>query len=153
MIDLMAAGVAHQVGACSAQGRPSICRALAAEVEEDGRLVVIISGESAYEVLDAIRETGRVNVNLTLPSTYRSFNLAGHDATVSLGGARYRALVEARHQAFRLQLQPLGFLPEYTTVIYSVPDSDLMAIRFTPVNARNQTPGPGAGNPIGLESR
>ena len=71
---------------------------------------------------------------------------------MSLGGARYRALVDTRHDAFREQLSRFGFLPEYTTAVYNASDEDLMAIRFTPVGARNQTPGPGAGNPLELKS-
>lgn len=152
MIDLLAAGVAHQIGACAADGRPVLCRGLAAQVEGDGRMVVIVSGESAFEVLDAIRETGRVSLNLTLPEDYRSVNLTGRDATVSPGGARYRELVDARHCAFRKQLHIFGFQPEYTSTWYNAPDDDLVAICFTPLGARNQTPGPGAGNAMELKS-
>lgn len=151
MIELLAVGVAHQVGACSADGRPVLCRALAAQLEADGRVAVIISGVSAFEVLDAIRRTRRVSVNFTVPTTYRSLNLAGNDAEVDLGGTAYRALVDARHRAFRDQLATLGFTPDYTAAVYSAPDDDLMAIRFTPIVARNQTPGPGAGESIALK--
>jgi len=152
IIELLAAGVAHQVGACTAGGRPVLCRGLAAQVEEDGRLAVILSGESGFEVLAAIRETGRVSVNFTLPSTYRSLNLVGLDAIVTPGGARYRALVDLRYQAFREQIKPYGLPLEYSAAIYGVPDEDLMAILFTPAGARNQTPGPGAGNSLPLKS-
>jgi hypothetical protein len=148
---LLAAGVAHQVGACTAGGRPVICRGLAADVERDDRVVVILSGISGYEVLDAIRETRRISLNVTLPENYRSLNLKGRDAVVSLGGARYRALVDARHRAFRDQLAPYGFPPDYTTAWYNSPDDDLMAVHFTPLGAWNQTPGPGAGNAVDLK--
>ncbi len=151
MIELLAAGVAHQIGACTAGGRPVICRGLAAQQEPDGRIVVIVSGESGYEVLAAIRETRRVSVNFTLPANYRSLNLTGLDASVSPAGSRYRPLVDARHRAFRDQLQPYGFPSEYTSAWYTASDHDLMAIHFTPVNARNQTPGPGAGNTLELQ--
>ncbi len=151
MIELLAAGVAHQIGACSRDGRPVACRGLAAALEPDGRVVVIVSGESGFEVLAAIRETARVSVNLTLPSNFRSLNLTGLDAMVSLAGARYRALVDARHHTFREQLRPYGFSPEFTSAWYNAVDQDLMAIHFTPISARNQTPGPGAGNTLELQ--
>ena len=54
MIQLLSAGVAHQVGGCTNAGRPVVCRGLAAQ-HEAGRLLVIISAESGFEVLDAIR--------------------------------------------------------------------------------------------------
>jgi hypothetical protein len=152
MIDMLAAGVAHQVGGCTGGGRPVVCRGLAAQMEEDGRLAVILSGESGFEVLAAIRETGRVSVNFTHPGTFQSLNLTGRDAVVVHGGTKYRALVDARHRAFRDQIAPYGFPAAYSTAWYNPPDEDLMAILFTPIIARNQTPGPGAGNALELRS-
>jgi protein-L-isoaspartate O-methyltransferase len=67
MVQLLDAGVAHQVAGCTNAGRPVVCRGLAAQLEADGRLVVIISSLSGFEVLDAVRETGRVAINVTLP--------------------------------------------------------------------------------------
>ena len=93
-----------------------------------------------------------ISVNFTVPETYRSLNVVGRDAVVSHGGSRYRALVDERHCKFRDQLAPYGFSPEYTTAWYSAPDEDLVAIHFTPLSARNQTPGPGAGNAVELKS-
>ena len=51
MIDLLGAGVGHQVGGCTNAGRPSVCRGLAAQLEPDGRLVVMLSAQSGFEVL------------------------------------------------------------------------------------------------------
>jgi hypothetical protein len=152
MVQLLAAGVAHQVGGCTSAGRPVVCRGMAAELEPDGRLVVIISSESGFEVLDAVGETGRVALNVTLPENFRSMSLLGSDAVVGVGGAAFRALVDMRHAAFQAQLTRYGFPPEYTSAWYAATDHQLVAIRFTPTSARNQTPGPGAGNPLELKS-
>lgn len=150
MLELLELGVSHQIGACTRDGRPVLCRGLAAQLESDGKLVVIVSGESGDDVLAAIRETGRVSVNFTLPENYRSLNLIGRDAVVSFGGGCFRNLVDMRHRTFREQLARLGFRPEYTSAWHSPPDDDLMAIRFTPLSVRNQTPGPGAGHAVEL---
>ncbi len=150
MAEWITQGVAHQVGACTPHGRPCIGRGLAARCEDDGRLLVLVSGESAFEVLDAIRATARVAVNFTLPADFSSIHVKGVDAVVEPAGAPYRALLEARHAALHAQLAPLGFRIEYTNAWYSVPDEDLMAIRFTPIGAWNQTPGPGAGSALDL---
>ena len=80
-------------------------------------------------------------------------SLLGSDAIVRAGGAAFRALVNERHEAFRAQLERFGIPPEYTDAWYSAPDEHLMAIRFTPTSARNQTPGPGAGSALELEVR
>lgn len=151
MIDFLALGVSHQVGACSHDGTPTLCRGLAAQLEADGRLVVILSAESGFEVLAAVRETRRVAVNFTLPETYKSMSLLGRDAEVSPGGGAFRDLVRDRHVKFRRQLEGHGIPPSYTESWYVRPDDDLMAIRFTPFSARNQTPGPDAGAALALK--
>jgi hypothetical protein len=151
MVDLLTAGVGHQVGACTNAGRPSLCRGLAAAVEPDGRMLVIVSAEPGREVLDAVRENGRIALNMTLPENYKSMSLLGRDAEVRLGGGQYRALVETRMAAFTAQLLRHGIPPEYTRAWYMVDDDNLMAIRFTPFSARNQTPGPGAGSALELK--
>jgi hypothetical protein len=152
MIDLLGAGVGHQVGACSRDGRPSLCRGLAAQPEADGRLVVILSGESGFEVIAAVRDTGRVAVNFTLPSTYQSMSLLGRDAVVSPAGGAFHDLVMDRYAKFKAQLQAHGTPASYTDSWYLRPDEDLVAIRFTPFSARNQTPGPDAGSALALPS-
>ena len=150
MIDFLAAGVSHQVGGCSHAGRPTLCRGLAAQVEPDGRLLVILSAESGFEVLDAVRETGRVAVNFTLPETYKSISLLGRDAEVSPAGSGFGALIRDRYEKFTAQLAGHGIPPSYTEAWYLRPDDDLVAIRFTPYSARNQTPGPEAGAALAL---
>jgi|SRR5882672_7982280 len=153
IIEMLAAGVAHQVGGCTRDGRPSLCRGLAAQLEPDGRLVVILSDESGFEVIAAVRETGRIALNLTLPENYKSISLLGRDAVVGHGGAAFRELVHDRYLKFRAQLDVHGIPPAYTDAWYVRPDDDLVAIRFTPFSARNQTPGPDAGSALALASR
>jgi hypothetical protein len=152
IIDLLGAGVSHQVGGCTKDGRPSICRGLAAQLEPDGRLVVILSAESGFEVIGAVRDTGRIALNLTLPENYKSISLLGRDAVVSHGGAAYRELVLDRYRKFQAQLDVHGIPPAYTEAWYVRPDDDLIAIRFTPFSARNQTPGPDAGSALALKT-
>jgi len=150
IIDLLGAGVAHQVGGCTKEGRPSVCRGLAAQLEPDGRLVVILSAESGFEVIAAVRDTGRIALNVTLPENYKSISLLGRDAIVSHGGGAFRELVHDRYLKFRAQLDVHGISPAYTEAWHVRPDEDLMAIRFTPFSARNQTPGPDAGSALAL---
>ncbi len=152
MIALFGKGVAHQVGACTSAGRPVLCRGLAVTVEESGKVVLILSAQSGFEVLDAIRDTAWVAVNVTVPSTYQSLHLKGRDAVSSGASPVHRPLLEASHRAYRDQLVPYGFPPEYTNAWYDVPDDDLTVVRFTPLGAWNQTPGPGAGNRIDLST-
>ena len=150
MLEFIASGVAHQVGARTADGMPCLCRALAAQQEDDGRLVVLISSESGYEVLDGIRANGLVSLVLVAPTSFRALHLKGRDAVVESGDPQYRPLVEERRQSFQRQLDFYGFPPDFTRAWYSIDDVEVMAIRFTPTSAWNQTPGPGAGAAVEL---
>lgn len=152
MIALFGMGVAHQVGACTSAGRPVLCRGLAITAEESGKVAVILSARSGFEVLDAIRENPWIAVNVTVPSTYQSLHLKGSDAKVSAASPIHRPLIDASRRAYRDELLPYGFPPEYTCSWYDVPDDDLRVIRFTPIGAWNQTPGPGAGNRLDLSA-
>jgi hypothetical protein len=152
MLDFLASGVAHQVGGCTADGRPLICRALAAEALTDGRLRVLISGVQGFELLEAIRINGRVALCLVAPGDYRAMHLKGRDAQVSAAdGPRERALVAERLRRFAAQLAPFGFPPGYAQALYTVPEGALAAITFTPEGAWSQTPGPGAGHALALK--
>jgi hypothetical protein len=72
---------------------------------------------------------------------------------VSHGGPAFRELVQDRYRKFRAQLDVHGIPPAYTEAWYLRPDEDLVAIRFTPFSARNQTPGPDAGSALALTPR
>jgi hypothetical protein len=153
MLDLLASGVAHQVGGCTTEGRPLICRALAAEALDDGKLRVLISGVQGFELLDAIRSNGRIALCLVAPGDYRAVHLKGRDAQLSAAdGPRERALVAERLRGFAAQLAPFGFPPGYAEALYAVPEGALVAITFTPEGAWSQTPGPGAGHALALKS-
>lgn len=153
MLDFLASGVAHQVGACAVDGSPLICRALAAEALADGRLRVLMSAVQGFELLDAVRTNGRVALCVVAPCDYRAVHLKGRDGQVSTAdGPRERALVAERLHRFAAQLAPFGFPPGYAQALYAVPEGALAAITFTPEGAWSQTPGPGAGRAMPLQS-
>ncbi len=149
MIAFMATGIAFQIGCCTPEGRPVLCRGLAGDVLADGRLRVLLSARSGFEVLDAIRATGRVAVNMTSPATYRSLQFKGNDVELcSASGTR--ALLERCHEGFRANLQLIGYPFAFTDCWYKLAEHELAALCFTPTEAFDQTPGPGAGNPLPL---
>lgn len=150
MRHFIASGVAHQVGVCRRDGLPAICRALAAQEEADGRLAVVISAESGYEVLDAIGANGLISLVLVAPQSYRALHLKGRDAVVASGEPDYRPLTERRRVAFQAQLDGYGFPSGYTRAWYNIDETELKVIRFTPFGAWTQTPGPGAGSSVEL---
>jgi hypothetical protein len=150
-IDHIAAGVSHRLGSCSRDGRPGICRALAADLLPDGRLLILVAGDAGREVLQSIRDTRQVAAVLALPTTHRTLHVKGHDARVVPATPEHQALLVTRREAFLAQLEPFGFSRDALMINwYTVHDGELMAVSFTISGAWNQSPGPGAGQPVEL---
>ncbi|MFZ5549660.1 MAG: hypothetical protein ACOZJX_13265 [Pseudomonadota bacterium] len=143
-------GVSHRIGSCTAAGEPCLCAALAADLLDDGRVLVLLGAHAGRDVLAAIRETGQVAVVLGQPLSHRTLHLKGSDAEVLPAEPAHAALVEARRAAFSQALVPFGFCHEQVATWYAVRETGLMTVRFTPIGAWNQTPGPGAGQAVEL---
>ena len=147
----IASGVSHRLGSCSRNGRPGICRALAADVLPDGRMLVLTAGTLAAEVLESIRETAHVAAVFGRPMTHRTLHVKGRDACVA-AAPQHEALLVARREAFLVQVAPFGFTRESMMGSwYGVPADELMSVTFTISGAWNQSPGPGAGQAIELQ--
>ena len=149
--DHIAAGVSQRLGSCSRDGRPGICRALGSDLLPDGRMLVLVASEAAADVLQSIRDTGQVATVLGLPMTHRTLHVKGRDACVAPAEPEHQALLVARREAFMQQIAPFGFSRETLLANwYTVGDGELMTVTFTISDAWNQSPGPGAGQPVVL---
>lgn len=150
--DHLSAGVSLRLGSCNRQGEPAIGRGLAAELLADGRVRALMEGQACAEVLQGVRETGRISVVMALPSTLRTLHLKGRDGAVSSAEAPAdHELLQLRLNAFAKQVAPFGFAREDLLANwYDVRKGDLWAISFSIAGAWNQTPGPGAGQPLEL---
>ncbi len=147
----LCAGQAHQVGACAPDGTPHVVRALALVEEADGRLSVLLSALANPELLQAVRDTGRVAVVLSRPTTLQTVQYKGADAAVHAAETpEYRRLLQQRGDAFYGDIEQLGFDRHKLAAWYEVPDGALVRICFTPHGAWNGTPGPGSGMPVEL---
>jgi hypothetical protein len=147
----LSAGSSVRLGSCRSDGRPAICRALGADLLPDGRMLILAAAGPAADVLEGIRETSQVAAVLGLPMTHRTLHVKGRDACVGLAEPEHQELLVARREAFFKQVEPFGF--DRDTLLdnwYTVDDGELMTVTFTLSGAWNQTPGPGAGQPVEL---
>lgn len=142
----------YRMGGCDRSGRPSVCRALAASLLPDGKVLVLVSSDAGPGVIDAIRDTGHVAALMVCPESNRTLHLKGRDAQVRQAGPGHEALLAERRAALTRSLRADGFVPESPVIAnwYTVSEADLVSVVFTPYGAWNQTPGPGAGAPIEL---
>ena len=145
------AGPSLRLGSCSASGRPGITKALAADVLPDGRVMVLASRRVGADVLEAIAETGQVALALGLPTNYVTLHVKGRDAQVLPSEPGDEQLLRAHLEAFVKQLAPFGFRREPIEAnLARMSEHGVARVCFSVYGAWNQTPGPGAGQPVEL---
>ena len=154
LLDLKAAefvqgGVSINVAARTADLTPVVARALGCRVATDRRQVrVFLSRSIAAAVLSCLEANGAIAVVFTLPSTHQTLKLKGTDAQLSeLDQADLRLVADYR-TSFAMDLATIGYAAEFATALIPLM-SDLVAVRFTPSAAFDQTPGPSAGKALG----
>lgn len=150
----MEGGVSINAGSCGAEGLPSQCRAFGCRVDvADGRLTVFLSRLPAADLLRDVQRSGAIAVVFSDPPTHHTMQLKGRDAREVPLEPGDAAMVEAYRTAFVRCLRPLGFQEPLVRALLDCPDSELVAVAFTPGTAFNQTPGAQAGAPLQARSR
>lgn len=127
---------------------PDVVRGCGCRVSRDRRQVtVLIEPARASSLLDDVAANGLVAVVFSQPSTHRTIQLKGEDARVVPVTAADRAAVRRHQQLWCADLVSIDYAPGFATALHSG-GGPLAAIRFTPTAAFQQTPGPGAGQPL-----
>jgi hypothetical protein len=132
-----------------ARNVPSLARALGCRVSPDGqRVTIFLQASHCATMLADFRDNGAIALVASLPTTHRTVQVKGHDATLeplqdddAVRIARYR-------EGFVEQLSALGYPPELPRTLLAGPRSDFVAVTFTPSAAFLQTPGPNAGTAL-----
>lgn len=143
-------GVSILVAGRDPANLPRLARAFGCRVSEDRRTAaVLLARYQSAGLLAAIRANRAIAVVYTLPSTHRSLQLKGDDATIGpiVAGDVDRA--RACADAFVADIVPLGYDEALCRALLWLDPSELVAVSFTPSVAFDQTPGPRAGERIG----
>lgn len=142
--------VGISAAACGSDRMPALVRALGCRVSADRRCVaVFVSATQAAQLLKCIRDNGAVAVVFSEPSTHRTVQLKGADATVGELQEGDLQRLQAYRDAFAQEVAPHGFNRHMIQTLLSHPPADIVALAFTPTAAFSQTPGPKAGAPLG----
>lgn len=142
-------GVSISVGSANAGLLPSLTRGIGCRLAPDrSRISVFVVAEQSRGLLDDVRESGRIAVVFSQPSSHRTLQLKGRDARVEALVAGDRALIARYGQAFTAELGAIGFGPLFTHALIDSGGGEVVAIGFTPCAAFDQTPGPRAGEPL-----
>jgi putative methionine-R-sulfoxide reductase with GAF domain len=143
-------GLSLHAGACDPDGTPQLARALACRVEADGRIALLVPAVPGAGFLQAVARSGSVAVVCCQPTTHRTIQLKGRGADVASADLADWPQRERNRSAFADEILPFGFDATFSNAWFDVPANTLMAVRFVPTGAWNQTPGPGAGGPMEL---
>jgi hypothetical protein len=145
--------VSLNVGACGADGQPSLARAVGCTISpERGAVRLLLSRTQAALLLAHLRERGAVAAVFSDPLTHRTIQLKGQDAAAAPATPDDLEVARSYRAGFASVLGPLGHPPELIHALLDYPDHDVVALSFTPSAAFNQTPGPGAGAPLGAQA-
>jgi hypothetical protein len=127
---------------------PDVVRGCGCRVSRDRRQVtVLVEPGRASTLLDDIATNGMIAVVFSQPSTHRTIQLKGSDARMVRVTTADRLLASRHLREWSEDLERIGFAVPFAAVLHGG-DGELAAIRFTPTTAFQQTPGPGAGQPL-----
>jgi len=128
---------------------PEAIRACGCRVSRDRRRVtVLVDRTRADAVVADLAANGRIAVVFSQPSTHRTIQLKGDDASVVSPKPSDRTLVAAHRDQWLQELCSIGYARGFAEALWGRLPAALLAIAFSPSAAFQQTPGPGAGQPI-----
>jgi hypothetical protein len=151
LLAMMARGVSVIVGSRDAALRPSLMRAVGSRVEADGReITVYLSRPQSRQVIQDIAATGHIAVVFSEPSTHRTVQLkASRILGMRNAEAQDEPVLAAYLASMEHEIQQVGFGPPVARALLAHRLDEVVAVRFTPEQAFDQTPGPRAGAALG----
>ncbi|ANQ84704.1 hypothetical protein [Azoarcus olearius] len=148
--EFISSGISINAASCRPGGLPALARATGCRVSDDRREVTVLFGaRAAADLLEGVRRSGMIAVVFSDPPSHRTVQLKGSDALVVPVEAGDEDRVERYRRAFAAVLAPFGHTEALVRALLAVPPGELVAVRFTPLSAFSQTPGPQAGEPLG----
>jgi len=155
LLDEGAAAFLHRPGvsitAASRDHRnvPRIGRCLGCRVTPDRASVTVFIASVQYQsFFDALAASRAIAVVFSLPSTHRTLQLKGVDASVGPLLPGDSEIISLHVDHFVDELAALGYPRETVRAYHWCEPEELRAVSFTPSAAFEQTPGPGAGAPL-----
>jgi hypothetical protein len=149
LLEPMRRGVSVIVASRDAAMRPSVMRAVGSDVAADGsEVTVYVSRRQSRQLVQDIAATGQVAVVFSEPATHRTVQVKSSRAQLRNAGPADRPALERYLASMEREITQVGFAPLFTRAMLALDLDDLVAIRFAPQQAFDQTPGPRAGEAL-----
>ncbi|MGB4063753.1 MAG: hypothetical protein WBK19_08010 [Azonexus sp.] len=143
-------GVSISLAACAVDRLPCMSRGLGCKLVGGGRQVAIfVKRSQSAELLENIRNTGRVANVFNLPSSNRTLQLKGDDASIQPFDPADLPVIESHISLFLDEVIPFGMQENMIRALFACTVDDLVTVVYSPSAAFTQTPGPKAGDPLG----
>lgn len=150
LLEMIARGVSVIVGSRGADLRPSVMRAVGSRVDPASQAITVyLSRRQSRQVIQDIAATGHIAVVFSQPSSHRTVQLKATRAEMRQAVPEDAPLLAAYLASMEHEVQQVGFAPRLTRAMLAHRLEDVVAVRFTPEQAFDQTPGPRAGAPLG----
>jgi hypothetical protein len=146
LVDFVESGVSILVATRDAAMRPDATRGCGARVSEDrAQISVLLAERWSARALANVEETGLVAVGFSRLFDNRTIQIKGGGATVRPGAEVDQALAERYLAAYIDQLYGAGMPRSLTKRLHFWP---ARVVTFDAEALFQQTPGPGAGEPL-----
>lgn len=133
----------------NADNEPNLSRAIGCRVASDHRQVTLFFFVAqSVALLADLRSNGAIAVVFSEPSTHRTLQLKGTDATVSPLTEGDGHIIATYRQRLVDELQKIFFPESFSRALTACSAGDVVAVTFTVSAAFVQTPGPKAGTPL-----
>lgn len=146
MLAMMRRGVSAIVASRDADLRPSLMRAMGTSVEADGGAVTVyVSRAQSRQLLQDVAANGHIAVVFSEPATHRTVQVKATSATLRSAGPADADVLARYLGAMEHELSLIHIPRPLTRAMLAHRLEDIVAIRFVPEFAFDQTPGPQAG--------
>ena len=145
---LLQRGCGVSIASRDATCLPDLVRGVGQRVEPNGEITVFLSRVDGAGVLANLRENGAIAAVFSQPSTHRTVQMKATRVSIATATAADVETVERCRAAMSAELHAIGYGPEFARALLACEPGDLVAVRFAPESAFDQTPGPKAGAPI-----
>ena len=140
-------GLSIVASSTTSDGSPAISRVAGCRVSADRRKVtLLVSRAQSLALIAAIASSRRIAVVFTEPLTHRTIQLKSRNATVAEPKKGDARILQKYSDAFVAQVCRLGYDESLIRALIWADPEELATLTFTPDEAFEQTPGPGAGN-------
>ena len=150
LLGMMDRGVSVIVSSCNAALRPSIMRAVCSQLAPGGQTITVyLSRLQSRQLLQDIRDTGRIAVVFSEPASHRTVQVKAGSARIRDAQPSDEPALQRYLASMEKEIRQVGFNPTFTQAMLAGRLPDLVAISFEPEQAFDQTPGPKAGAALG----